>query len=122
MALFPDDSNCGDRSERWMQHIILGNGPAGVLAAETIRRHRPLDSIVLVGDEPEPPYSRMAIPYLLTGNIAESGTYLRHRADHFKDLNIKLVLGRATAVDTGSKAVRLADGTSLTYDRLLLST
>jgi len=105
-----------------MQHIILGNGPAGVLAAETIRRHSPLDSIVLVGDEPEPPYSRMAIPYLLTGNIAESGTYLRHRADHFKDLNIKLVLGRATAVDTGSKAVRLADGTSLTYDRLLLST
>jgi aldehyde:ferredoxin oxidoreductase len=31
------------------------------------------------GDEPEPPYSRMAIPYYLVDNIAEQGTYLRKR-------------------------------------------
>jgi len=72
-----------------MQHLILGNGPAGVLTAETIRRHRTLDGIVLVGDEAEPPYSRMAIPYLLTGSINENGTYLRHDPDHFRDLNIE---------------------------------
>ena len=73
-----------------MQHLILGNGPAGVLAAETIRRHRPLDTIKLIGDEPEPPYSRMAIPYLLVGNIGENGTYLRPASDHFERLNIEL--------------------------------
>ena len=50
-------------------HVILGAGPAGVIAAETIRKHAPLDAITLVGDEREPPYSRMAIPYLLIGNI-----------------------------------------------------
>jgi NADPH-dependent 2,4-dienoyl-CoA reductase/sulfur reductase-like enzyme len=60
-----------------MKHVILGNGPAGVIAAETIRKHAPQDEIVLIGDEPEPPYSRMAIPYLLSGGIAEDGTYLR---------------------------------------------
>ena len=54
-----------------MRHVILGNGPAGVIAAETIRRHKPDDEIVLIGDEPEPPYSRMAIPYLLSGKIDE---------------------------------------------------
>ena len=105
-----------------MQHLILGNGPAGVLAAETIRRHRPLDTIKLIGDEPEPPYSRMAIPYLLVGNIGENGTYLRPASDHFERLNIELVQGRATAVDTLSKVVWLADGTALPYDRLLLAT
>ena len=46
-----------------MQHVIIGNGPAGVIAAETIRKHAPGDSILLIGDEAEPPYSRMAIPY-----------------------------------------------------------
>ncbi len=34
---------------------------------------RSADDIVLLGDEPEPPYSRMAIPYLLIGNIDEHG-------------------------------------------------
>jgi NADPH-dependent 2,4-dienoyl-CoA reductase/sulfur reductase-like enzyme len=105
-----------------MQHLILGNGPAGVLAAETIRRHHRLDRIILVGDEAEPPYSRMAIPYLLAGSVSESGTYLRHDPDHFRDLNIELIHGRATTIDTTAKTVRLANGTSLIYDRLLLAT
>ena len=69
-------------------HLILGAGPAGVIAAETIRKHAPLDSITLVGDEPEPPYSRMAIPYLLMGHIDESGTYLRKSDTHFADLKM----------------------------------
>jgi NADPH-dependent 2,4-dienoyl-CoA reductase/sulfur reductase-like enzyme len=43
-------------------HVILGAGPAGVIAAETIRKHSPHDTITMIGDEPEPPYSRMAIP------------------------------------------------------------
>ena len=59
-----------------MNHLILGAGPAGVIAAETIRRQRPHDAITLVGDEPEAPYSRMAIPYMLIGNVGEEGTHL----------------------------------------------
>jgi NADPH-dependent 2,4-dienoyl-CoA reductase/sulfur reductase-like enzyme len=55
-----------------MKHVILGAGPAGVIAAETLRKHAPHDEIVLIGDEPEAPYSRMAIPYLLIGNIGEA--------------------------------------------------
>ena len=63
-------------------HVILGAGPAGVIAAETIAKHAPHDRITLVGDEAEPPYSRMAIPYLLMGNIDEPGTYLRKSPSH----------------------------------------
>ena len=75
-------------------HLILGAGPAGVIAAETLRKHAPHDTITLVGDEPEPPYSRMAIPYLLMGNIGESGTYLRKSVAHLDNLGIKQVLAR----------------------------
>jgi NADPH-dependent 2,4-dienoyl-CoA reductase/sulfur reductase-like enzyme len=32
-------------------HVILGAGPAGVIAAETIRKHAPHDRITVVGDE-----------------------------------------------------------------------
>lgn len=105
-----------------MNHVILGAGPAGVIAAETIRKHAPNDRIVLVGDEPEAPYSRMAIPYLLIGNVQEEGTHLRHTAGHFDSLCIELKRGRAKGIDTGRHQVHLEDGSSLPYDRLLIAT
>lgn len=105
-----------------MHHVILGAGPAGVIAAETIRKHAPDDQITLVGDEAEPPYSRMAIPYLLIGNVKETGTYLRKSLTHYADLRIDQVGGRATAVDAAARTVTLDNGTTLSFDRLLIAT
>jgi NADPH-dependent 2,4-dienoyl-CoA reductase/sulfur reductase-like enzyme len=105
-----------------MKHLIIGNGPAGVVAAETIRKHRPADEIVLIGSEPHPPYSRMAIPYLLIGNIDEHGTLLRKDADHFDRLRIRQVVGRVTHLDTAGRKVHLSDGQSFDFDRALLVT
>src|ERR1035437_9374829 len=104
-----------------MKHVILGNGPAGVIAAETIRKHAPRDDIILIGDEPEPPYSRMAIPYLLAGSIAEDGTYLRKGKDHFATRKITLRTGRAKSVDGEKRSVLLEDGTTINFDRLLIA-
>ena len=105
-----------------MHHVILGAGPAGVIAAETIRKHAPDDSITIVGDENEPPYSRMAIPYLLIGHVGERGTYLRKSLTHFDDLKIDLVHARARSVDTAASTVTLDNGNMLTFDRLLIAT
>ena len=106
-----------------MKHVILGAGPAGVIAAETIRKHAPNDTVTLVGDEPEAPYSRMAIPYLLIGNIQEPGTHLRHSADHFSAQRIDVLRGvRAKAINTTAQTVSLSDGRVLPYDRLLIAT
>ncbi len=104
-----------------MHHVIIGNGPAGVIAAETIRKAAPADQITLVGDEPEPPYSRMAIPYLLIGNIAEQGTYLRKGQRHFAEQRINLVCARAERIDTQLKTVVLSNHQLLPYDRLLIA-
>ena len=104
------------------RHVILGNGPAGVVAAEQIRKQRPRDSIVMVGAEPEPPYSRMAIPYLLIGKVGEKGTYLRKDPDHFKKQNIQEIRARATRLDTAGKKVHLDNGDVLEYDKLLIAT
>jgi NAD(P)H-nitrite reductase large subunit len=105
-----------------MRHVILGNGPAGVIAAEAIRRHKPDDEIALIGDEPEPPYSRMAIPYLLSGKIDEAGTYLRKGVDHYPGHRIALRCDRARAVDAAARTVTLEQGGQLSFDRLLIAT
>jgi len=105
-----------------MQHIIVGAGPAGVIAAETLRKADPEADITIIGDEPEPPYSRMAIPYYLIDNIAESGTYLRDPDQHFKAQNIEVLQQRVDKIDTGGKQLTLADGSSRAYDKLLIAT
>jgi NADPH-dependent 2,4-dienoyl-CoA reductase/sulfur reductase-like enzyme len=105
-----------------MKHVIIGNGPAGVVAAETLRKRRPNDDIVMIGDEPHPAYSRMAIPYLLIGNIDERGTWLRKDPNHFESLRIRTVTGRVSAIETDTRKVRLSEGPSLEYDRVLIAT
>ncbi len=104
-----------------MNYVIIGNGPAGVIAAETLRKNDPQGSIALIGDEPEPPYSRMAIPYLLMGDIQEAGTYLRKDANHFRNLKIELLAARADKVDTSNKKVVLNNGKLVSYDKLLIA-
>jgi NAD(P)H-nitrite reductase large subunit len=105
-----------------MRHVIIGNGPAGVIAAETLRKLDPYAEILLIGDEPEPPYSRMAIPYLLQNNIDEEGTYLRKDKGHFGKLNIKLLQGRAKRVDTKNRKVHLEGAAVEAFDQLLIAT
>jgi NAD(P)H-nitrite reductase large subunit len=105
-----------------MRHVIIGSGPAGVVAAETLRKADPAAEISLLCGEGEVPYARMAIPYLLKGDIDEAGTYIRKHPGHFRDLRIELVHARALAVDTTGRTVGLSNRRSLPYDRLLVAT
>jgi NAD(P)H-nitrite reductase large subunit len=105
-----------------MKHVIIGNGPTGLVAAETLRRLQPDAEIALIGDEAEPPYSRMAIPYFLQGNIGEAGTHLRKAHDHYARHKIHLIEGRVTKVDPAAKQIEFASGERLPYDKLLIAT
>ena len=105
-----------------MRHVILGAGPAGVIAAETLRKHSPADTITLIGDEREPPYSRMAIPYLLMGNVDEAGTYLRKDPDHYAKLKIDRQVALVDRVDVAGKTVALSNGENISFDTLLIAT
>ena len=104
-----------------MKHVIIGNGPAGVVAAETLRKADPSSDILMFGAEPEPAYSRMAIPYLLEGKIGEEGTRLRKGAGHFAALRIREAQQRVVSVDSAKKKLLFADGKFETYDRLLIA-
>jgi NAD(P)H-nitrite reductase large subunit len=105
-----------------MHHVIIGGGPAGVIAAETIRKLAPYDNITIVSDEPEPPYSRMAIPYLLMGNVKEEGTYLRKSLSHLHDLHINWAQAGVKHVDSATKKIVFSNNTEVTFDTLLIAT
>ena len=104
-----------------MKHIIIGNGPAGLVAAETLRRLQPDAEIALIGDEAEPPYSRMAIPYFLIGKIPDTGTHLRKTHDHYAKERLHMIEGKVVKVDAKEKQVEFASGERLPYDRLLIA-
>lgn len=105
-----------------MHHVIVGSGPAGVTAAETIRSLDKNAEITMIGGEGEAPYSRMAIPYLLHGNIKEQGTHLRQQAGHFDKLGIKYRYARIAGIDATQHTLWSTEIEPIKYDRLLLAT
>lgn len=105
-----------------MNYVIIGAGPAGVTAAETVRSADKTGTITIIGSEGEPPYSRMAIPYLLHGDIEEKGTYLRQYKGHYDALQISFKPATVASIDAIGHNVITADAEHIPYDRLLIAT
>ncbi len=102
------------------QHIIIGAGPAGVAAAETIRACDPAAAVSLISGEPV--YSRMVLPYYLAREIPETHVFTGAE-DYFAERNIEALLGTTvTRVNGAQKTVTLSDGTTRAFDRLLIAT
>jgi 3-phenylpropionate/trans-cinnamate dioxygenase ferredoxin reductase subunit len=103
--------------------VIVGASLAGAKAAETLRAEEFAGRVVLVGEEPEPPYERPPLSkgYLL-GSDERDTAFVHDRAWYDKQ-NIELRTGvRAEAIDPGAHTVTLAGGERLGYDKLLLTT
>lgn len=105
-----------------MHYIVVGAGPAGVTACETIRKLNHDAPITLIGEELEPPYSRMAIPYFLTDKIDASGTYLRKSPDYYKQQKINIIHEKVVAIHPANNSLDLENDKKLEFDKLLLAT
>jgi len=105
-----------------MDHVIIGNGIAGITAAETIRRLDSTSSITLIGCERFPPYCRPMISMLVEGSIQERDTVLKEQ-QFFDELKIKSKIGqRAEEIDTKKRVVRTDSGEKISFDTLLIAT
>jgi len=103
-----------------MKCVIIGNGVAGIHAAETLRRFDPSGEITMISDETFPPYCRPMISMVLEGSVASEKLPIRPAA-FYADLNISAVLGRrVSAVNVDNRTVSV-DGQSYPYDRLLIA-
>jgi NADPH-dependent 2,4-dienoyl-CoA reductase/sulfur reductase-like enzyme/nitrite reductase/ring-hydroxylating ferredoxin subunit len=103
--------------------VIIGAGPAGAMAAETLRRLGHAGSIVLVGEEATPPVDRPNLSKdYLAGNAPEEWMELRGQ-DFYREQKIEFRVGAtARALDLGARTVTLGDGASLPFDALVLAT
>jgi NADPH-dependent 2,4-dienoyl-CoA reductase/sulfur reductase-like enzyme len=103
--------------------VIVGASLAGAKAAETLREEGFEGTVVLIGTEGEYPYERPPLSkgYLLGKDARESifplpdGWYAEHQVDLRRGQTV-------TSIDRAGHRVALADGQSVPYDRLLITT
>jgi len=102
------------------EHVIIGGGPGGMNAIETIRSYDTAASITLISNEPA--YSRMALPYYISGNIPIEQVNTGDDT-YFEKLGVKTRFGiSVTEVNPYANMVTLSDGSMVPFDNLLIST
>ena len=102
------------------RYVIIGNGIAGVTAAEILRTENATCSITILADEQFPVYYRPALKDYLGGHVSEDKLWARP-ATFYKQQRIRFLSGRVTALYPAQHKVQLADGQYVEYDKLLLA-
>ncbi|MCV0395105.1 MAG: FAD-dependent oxidoreductase [Rhizobiaceae bacterium] len=103
--------------------VIVGAGECGARAALALREGGYQGRVTLVGGEPHPPYERPPLSKdAMTGDDQPSPRVIAS-FEQLADLRIAFLAGSpVTAIDREARSVVLADGRSLSYERLLLAT
>lgn len=101
-------------------YVIIGNGIAGITAAETLRAEDNAANIVVVSDDPAPVYYRPALKDYLAGRVSENK--LPARSEHFyREQRINFVCERVIAIQPDQRLLRFQSGRQGKYTRLLLA-
>ncbi len=103
-----------------MRAVVIGTGPAGITAAETLRRLDPGGTVVALSLEPFAPYSPPAMAdHYLTGR---DSTLFWKGKDVAERLGIdERREAQVTAIDTDNHEVVLADGQRVGYEGLVVA-
>ncbi len=103
--------------------VVVGAGQAGVQAAQTLRQKGFEGELVLLGNEPQPPYQRPPLSKkFLSGDVEPDALFIRPDA-FYETNNIDLKLNAQVAgIDLEKKSVSLASGEEVSWDKLLLAT
>ena len=103
--------------------VVIGASYAGIQSALAAREAGYAEDIIVICDETWLPYQRPPLSKdFLLGGTTEDKLVLRNET-FFKKERIELVLGRrATEIDPGAKHVKLDDGATLDFDKLVLAT
>ncbi len=104
-----------------MNYVIVGNGGAGLRAAQTIRKRDPRGEITVIDREPYPCYYRLRLPDYISGWRKRDSVFVVSE-DFYRENGIRFLAGReVTAVRTGERVLELSSGETLAYDKLLLA-
>jgi 3-phenylpropionate/trans-cinnamate dioxygenase ferredoxin reductase subunit len=103
--------------------VIVGGGQAAAQAVQSLRQQNFVGAITLLADEPYPPYQRPPLSKkYFAGELTRERLLLRPAA-FYAEKGVRLEQNaRVEEVDAAGRHVRLRDGRTLAYDRLLLAT
>lgn len=102
--------------------VIIGGGHAGGSAAAFLRQYGYKGPLVLVGSEPLLPYQRPPLSKAWLKGEATAESLALRPAKFYAAQNIETRLGvTAEALDTAAHTVRLSDGSTLGYAKLVLA-
>jgi NADPH-dependent 2,4-dienoyl-CoA reductase/sulfur reductase-like enzyme len=104
-----------------LSYVIVGNGIAGVTAAETVRQEQPSAEITIIAETPTPACHRPSLKDYLAGRVEEDVLFAR-RPSFYADKGLRFLLDRVVDIDVGRHQLALRRGQSIGYDRLLLAT
>jgi nitrite reductase (NADH) large subunit len=101
--------------------VIIGDGAAGLAAAERLRELDAAASIGVFTDDPSPGYYRAALTNYLLGELREDQLWAVS-PDFYESLGIHRIFGRVVGVDTTRSVVwDTASPTPTPYDALLVA-
>ncbi len=101
--------------------VVIGNGIAGVTAADYVRRTHPDCEVHLISKEKHHLYNRMGISRLVYGRSAMQGLYLLPDSWYEEQRVTTWLNTNVDAIDRAGKRLLLATGETLPYDRLILA-
>ena len=103
--------------------VIIGAGHAGGSAAALLRQYGYDKPIVLIGEEPLVPYQRPPLSKAWLKGEADGDSLALRPMEFYAEHQIDLRLGvEATAIDRARQTVSLSDGSTVSYDHLILAT
>jgi len=103
--------------------VIVGAGETGARAAAALRENGFDGAVTLIGDEEHKPYERPPLSKaVMQADDHPPVPHIAH-ALRFDELEIAHDVGqRVTAIARGERLLRLADGSTVPYGRLLIAT
>jgi 3-phenylpropionate/trans-cinnamate dioxygenase ferredoxin reductase subunit len=103
--------------------VIAGGGQAGFQTAFSLRAEGYEGPITLIGEEPYAPYQRPPLSKAFVQGKQNEAQVLLRPENFYRDRDIRLLAGeRVAAIETFEHRARLASGTAIPYDSLVLAT
>ncbi len=102
--------------------IIVGGGPAGTIAADEIRKRNSTAHIEIISKEDVIGYNRPMLTKGIMRAIDMKGFFIRDYSWYLEN-KIHINLDKeVVSIDPETKTIKLNDGTSKKYDKLILTT